>query len=392
MSNSLPTTSIEFDEQTKDLFLEKVKELGELIERDQIDVVVFLDRSARPFSWALREYWKFHPPLIRPVIRYFNPDIGGKLHMDKRNGVEIVPGFLGLVGVANPFVTTREKVDLADVVLSKTRPDGSPDTFTTADVPEALKNIKFNDHAILEMRANFDFKLSSKEWSRPKVLIVEEESWTGANLIASMISFEKAFPHLDIFGKSLLPLRGTVGCEWPWAVGTRKGITGLIESPLYSHIFSAPADARLIKRYEEEIKKIEEDVKYLFEKAMEIIEDHYRNVSIHPLSAGRNLSLLRSAIDSIKIEWLEDPTFNFNDWYLQTIFLPIASFLDVQSPSFKFPPLEEIQRKVARLQFLETKKRNISFGLAEIQENVQQMTLFRAYVTKVVSRSFEDTP
>lgn len=69
-------------ELREDLYI-RTKELVAKVVDDNIDTLVFLDKSARPISWLFRELWKYEQPGVKtPNIKFVNIGHGHGLHHD----------------------------------------------------------------------------------------------------------------------------------------------------------------------------------------------------------------------------------------------------------------------------------------------------------------------
>lgn len=72
-----PTQEPIFTQEQKAVLQERTKELLDTIVEDEVKLVVFLDRSARPFAWMLREAWKkYAPGKSMPAVKFIN--LGGE--------------------------------------------------------------------------------------------------------------------------------------------------------------------------------------------------------------------------------------------------------------------------------------------------------------------------
>lgn len=66
--------SCRFDEREKHILIEATRKLAEIIRRDEIKNIVFVDNSARPAATALREYWTHqYPDEDMPGLYFVNP-------------------------------------------------------------------------------------------------------------------------------------------------------------------------------------------------------------------------------------------------------------------------------------------------------------------------------
>lgn len=61
------------DPEMRQQLRDRTQELVDLVQKDQDDVVIFLDKSARPISWIFKEVWRSTcPDLPLPIIRFVN--------------------------------------------------------------------------------------------------------------------------------------------------------------------------------------------------------------------------------------------------------------------------------------------------------------------------------
>jgi hypoxanthine phosphoribosyltransferase len=162
--------------EARETLKEKIKELIDLVQAENIDYLVFLDKSARPFSWLFRDMWDkvAEKDAKRPEIRFAN------------------------IGRSISFAHEKQQNKERDVESEET---------LASDVGQLKQNFK----------NQFDDK---------SVLIVDDISATGGTRQLAEKEFRMAFPNTSINFKTLYTYASAD--DIPWLL--KAGYQGVVEA------------------------------------------------------------------------------------------------------------------------------------------------------------------
>lgn len=151
------------DEKMRAIYIERTDQVIEEILKEGCDTVIYLDKSARPVSFMVREMWDiFAPDKPKPDTKFANVDAHYWLHDSE----------------ARP-----EQHEVHAMVV----PQG---------VIQELQNAYKNEFYQKDENGNVILNNSNKPMGK-KVLIVDEISVTGSSLLLAKKMFEAAFPGVE---------------------------------------------------------------------------------------------------------------------------------------------------------------------------------------------------
>jgi len=233
-----------FDTKEKrDRIREKIRELIEKVNGDDYRLLVFLDRSARPISWMMREAWERYAPdgIEMPKIKFVN--IG------------------------------REKKALYGNIGGNVVP---PDDFDFTSVDEwvhaveeywsGLESEEYVQKVRRDIKDGFGNKSFQGRSSKGKILLVDDFQNTGFSMDLAQKFFEHHFPDIKTETYTVLDEWDSRVFNGPWANmhmpwTDDKGYTMLAEADdRESVVAKAERDPRRRRKAE----KLREEIKGIF--------------------------------------------------------------------------------------------------------------------------------
>jgi hypothetical protein len=235
---------------------ERVEEIMDRIESERVDAVVFLDRSARPISWLMKEMWKDResdPPEMKFLnIGYSTNVHSGQHEITKTNEPPPWPlrDHMSPPGVMNRL--------LGDEWVEEKH------------VPN-IWGEGMLDHAdtIQEIEDRFSSHLDGKN-----VLVLDEYASVGRGLTTAIGALSLALPKVESVRGTAVFISHGRGVEEdreriPWL--RTPGITGVLELPDQS-FFSGPITQEGVDKIKETLEKVHEvDFKKLSETFGELL-------------------------------------------------------------------------------------------------------------------------
>lgn len=202
------------DEKTRERLLVRMDALIDEVQSRNTDAVVFLDRSARPLSWLMKERFRMRfPDQQVPEMKFMN------IHPEKA-----------------PH--TRGSIHEMDLDKSAT----SDEWLEIDDIPKATQKfyVKSEAPAVRALQRRLGPQLAGKH-----VLVIDELVTSGHTLTASMVLLRAAIPEIaGVAGKPFFTQQ--VDCDLyptkciPWY--TEKAAPGIMESKNVAG-FSVPVNS-----------------------------------------------------------------------------------------------------------------------------------------------------
>ncbi|GAC1370018.1 MAG: hypothetical protein NVSMB39_2440 [Candidatus Saccharimonadales bacterium] len=160
----IPMPSYETDEELREFYVLKTQQLIETIIEEKRDIVFFLDKSARPVSWMVRELWPLFvddPDQKMPAMKFLNIDANDIMNRSLDN--------------ARP---TEEEI-------MKFHSSSDIDT----EIQQVYEHTAGGDESRPVPQHPNEFQ---------RALVVDEVSVTGATLTFAERMIQSAFPDLDV--------------------------------------------------------------------------------------------------------------------------------------------------------------------------------------------------
>lgn len=160
--------------ETREALKERVLRFVKNVHDRNIDSLVYLDRSARPFAWMTREVWHgLYPDEKMPEVRFAN--IGTSTFVNK-----------GIARIAKPNATESNRL------REKIKKQESEDVWMAADdLPREVQNsISFQTNVGDQLQSIFKDVFVDR-----KLLVVDEMGSSGSTQSAALGLFTMAFPH-----------------------------------------------------------------------------------------------------------------------------------------------------------------------------------------------------
>jgi hypothetical protein len=176
--NTSEEATPEDSEYMRACYIRDTEAIIHLIKTDDFDSLVFLDKSARPVSWLMKELWPIFAGESKMPERYF-------ANVDAAD-------LMGLTGGNRP-------------------------------TPEEMAELEFSDEFLEEVRKVYaDPQRPGKSlFDGKKVLIIDEITVTSSTQIAALKLFSEAFPEGNFEARALI-------------AGDKKGNT-VINNPIWYH-------------------------------------------------------------------------------------------------------------------------------------------------------------
>lgn len=279
---ALETPSVVYEILESGVVRERLKKRVEVfVERvfvRKVNVLVFLDRSARPLAWLVRSIWKRrYPNVPPPEIRFVN--VGTTTLM---NGRKSVP---------KPPFLENEKRFRARIVASETEDEW----LQPSEIPGSWDEyFKFDAKAQQSVS-----ELFSKQFDGAHVLIVDDFVNSGNTLSRALRMFSEALPptsHCE--GTALFLANGLQADKkvLPWL--HRDGIAGILESSDPDALLSLPLNERGMEVVRSELRKqiteLETEEKVKAREAIELVHE-----------IVRTLEQVKSPGQAIQVELME---------------------------------------------------------------------------------------
>ncbi len=205
--------------KTREDLLRGMDNLMETIQDRDVDTVVFLDRSARPLSWLMRERWRLSDsdkPM--PEMKFVNIGLATSVHPGSRDLT--IPGG----GAYYPYPSSSSRQDFVRKKMM------SNQWLSPEDVPTRWsEGLLDHEDEVQELEDVFGSNLDGK-----RVLVVDEMVNTGKNLLTAVSLFSLMFPKLKEVQGTAFKLSKGMGYDEdrkaiPWL--KMPGMTGVLELP-----------------------------------------------------------------------------------------------------------------------------------------------------------------
>lgn len=160
------------NEAAREVIKQRMLHFTEAVHDKGIDTLVFLDKSARPFSWMFRKLWKgLYPERQLPEVKFVNIGTGDGIHHGNRFKEDPVDAHGGI----------------PDAALQRMFDD---EWLGGDELSGELKEIALQETDLIEqMRATFSKRFDGKD-----VLVVDEYVLGGTTLLQAHLLFDASFP------------------------------------------------------------------------------------------------------------------------------------------------------------------------------------------------------
>ncbi|HCC83611.1 TPA: hypothetical protein DEP96_02060 [Candidatus Uhrbacteria bacterium] len=181
--NKVEVQELDWSPEAQELVRGRVEQLINQVVDQNIGVIIFLDKSARPLSWLFRDLWQRQVPnQPLPIIRYLNIGRGADEQSSARGGFAVP---------STSVMMNREPAKLRQLETKvKTAAEGAG-LLDVDDLPsewQATISEQTESLEILNQRLGHDI------FDREKVLVVDDLTDTGQSLLTAMSAIKSAFP------------------------------------------------------------------------------------------------------------------------------------------------------------------------------------------------------
>ncbi len=243
---------------------ERMFEFLEQIKENDIDSLIFLDRSARPLSWLFIEMWKRRfKDLDMPTVRYANigrasgyTDGDSRLTPALRSDAVVVESLKNYV---NEFASH---------------------TFIDIDmVPEQfIEHVSSEKKPLQQLRENY-----KNQFSGQRILIIDEFSDTGGTLMTAQALFDSAFPDAaGVQATAFLTREQVHSRQMSWSTSTTRYVP-VLELFDNEKLLTAKISEKNVKLIQKEVEK----------RTREVIEV---NLSVDVAEYSSNIKLVKQKL------------------------------------------------------------------------------------------------